>query len=476
MVSGGGHVLSGSRSFFFCGVGGSGMMPLASLLALKGCEVSGSDRSRDQDPAASRFAALEGRGIRLFPQDGSGVSSKTGTLVVSSAVEEAIPDVQAARRLGIPVVSRADILAGLVNSSKSVAVGGTSGKTTVTAMIGVILQEAGFSPTVVNGGHMLDFVDDRGVPLGFHAGSGPWMVAETCESDGSIALYEPEVAIVNNISLDHKPLPELRALFSAFIGRARTGAVLNGDCPETRTIARPGDLLFGWNEDAALRAVDIRDAGQRPSFLVTYKGRSVPCTLNVPGMHNVSNALAAIGACVLAGVSPDMAASALSHFSGTKRRLERVGERGGIAVFDDFGHNPDKIAATLATLHLSPGRVLTVFQPHGFGPTRLMRDELVESFVHGLEEGDVLIMPEIFYAGGTAARDISSADIVRAVAERGRTALFIPDRDAIRQRLIGEARPGDRIVVMGARDDTLSAFAQDIVANLGCGTSLTGSA
>ncbi len=189
--------------------------------------------------------------------------------------------------------------------------------------------------------------------------------------------------------------------------------------------------------------------------------------LRVPGRHNVANALAAIGAARACGVTLQEAALALDSFAGLRRRLEVVGAAKGVTVIDDFAHNPDKILATLATLHATPGRLLVLFQPHGFGPLRLMKDGFMDCFARHLNDDDVLIMPEPVYFGGTVERTVTSRDIVQGVQTRGREAFAFAERAACGDQLIALARPGDRIVVMGARDDSLSSFAAELVDRLG---------
>jgi UDP-N-acetylmuramate--alanine ligase len=186
----------------------------------------------------------------------------------------------------------------------------------------------------------------------------------------------------------------------------------------------------------------------------------------MPGAHNVANALAAIAAARALGIALADACAALESFAGIKRRFERVGAAGGVTVIDDFAHNPDKIAATLSTLHAFPGRLLVLFQPHGFRPLQLMREPLIDCFVQELRDGDVLIMPDPAYYGGTTTRAVTSGDVVAAVAAKGREALHLPDRAACGDRLVALAKPGDRIVIMGARDDTLSEFAASLLQRL----------
>ncbi|MDB5671117.1 MAG: UDP-N-acetylmuramate--alanine ligase, partial [Alphaproteobacteria bacterium] len=195
-------------------------------------------------------------------------------------------------------------------------------------------------------------------------------------------------------------------------------------------------------------------------------GHPVSVRLQLPGRHNVANALAALAAAAAAGVPIPAAAAALAGFAGLRRRFERVGTRNGITVIDDFAHNPDKIAATLDTLHAFPGRVLILFQPHGYGPLKVLRPALVDGFARKLGEKDVLIMPDPVYFGGTVERAVTSADIVADVRAAGRNAEHFADRAEAGRRLAALARPGDRIVIMGARDDTLSSFAEEVLAAL----------
>jgi UDP-N-acetylmuramate--alanine ligase len=462
-----------NRSYFFCGVGGSGMMPLALIVQAMGATVEGSDRALDQGRNGARFEFLRKSGVGLHPQDGSGVISPSQSLVVSAAVEESIPDVQAARRVGAPIVTRAELLAQLFNAAPiGVGVAGTSGKSTTTAMTGWIADRAGLRPTIVNGAEMKNFASAERPFASARVGDGGAFIAEVDESDGSIALYAPKVALVNNISLDHKTMEELRALFAGFAAKADR-VVLNLDNAEAAALAR-------GLEPATTATFSLRDpradflAGPRTlaaggtRFQVTARrrGASAEIALQVPGEHNVANALAAIAAADALGVALAEAAGALSSFEGVKRRLDVVGAAGGVTVIDDFAHNPDKIAATLETLHAYPGRLLLMFQPHGYGPLRLMRDAFVDGFAGGMGHDDVLLLTPPVYFGGTVDRSVGSEEIARDIAARGRAAAALADRSTCSELLLDLARPGDRIVIMGARDDSLSAFAVELLARL----------
>jgi UDP-N-acetylmuramate--alanine ligase len=472
--------MTGNVSYFFCGVGGSGMLPLALIVQARGGRIEGSDRSRDQGRTPDKFAWLEAHGVALHPQDGSGVVSPDQIVVATGAVEDTVPDIGAARRAGARIVTRPELLSQFFNAAPtSIGVAGTSGKSTITGMIAWILHRAGRAPTVMNGAVMRNFVDADHPFASALVGGPELFVSEVDESDGSIARYDPTVAVVSNISLDHKSMEELRDLFGGFTGRART-AVLNLDNPETQALAQslPPETVVTFalgEEDATLRAVDLepRPTGMRfrllesPSSLAGEGGKEHRVVLNVPGAHNVANALAAIGAVRAVGVATEDAVAALESFSGIRRRMEVVGAAGGVTVIDDFAHNPDKIAATLKTLHAFDGRLLILFQPHGFGPLKLMRHEFIDGFAGLLRADDVLLMPEPVYYGGTTDRSVGSEDIAEGIRAAGRHAEALATREACGDRLVELARPGDRIVVMGARDDTLSTFAADLLTRLG---------
>jgi UDP-N-acetylmuramate--alanine ligase len=394
------------------------------------------------------------------------------TLVTSAAVEETIPDVVRARELHLDHLTRPQLLARLLNDAqKSVAVGGTSGKSTVTGMIGWILHALHRQPTVMNGAVMKNFVSPSSPFASALVGDPELFVSEVDESDRSIALYHPTVAVLTNISLDHMTMDELRALFAGFLARSGK-AVLNVDDPETRLLADavPADRLVGYGFDSPTasligRNLELEADGLR--FTAEIEGQSYQLTLRVPGRHNALNALAALGAVHALGIPVREAAAALARFAGLKRRLETVGTAGGVTVIDDFAHNPDKIAATLATLTAQPGRLLLMFQPHGFGPLAKMGEELAATFAKGMREGDRLFLPDPVYQGGTVDRSRGSDWLAGAIQDARGHAEHIAQRTEIGDRLLREALPGDRIAILGARDDTLSEFAADLVRRLG---------
>ncbi len=465
-----------NKDYFFCGVGGSGMLPLAMIVQAQGNRIAGSDRALDQGRTPDKFDWLRAHGVALHPQDGSGVTRADQIVVATGAVEETVPDIGAARRVGAVIKTRPQLLSELFNAAPtSIGVAGTSGKSTITGIVAWILDRAGRKPTVVNGAVMKNFADADHPFASALVGGPDLFVAEVDESDGSIARYNATVAVVSNISLDHKSMEELRDLFGGFVGRATT-AVLNLDNPETAALAQELALALPTGkaitfalgeEEADLSAHDLKPLPTGMSFELRVRGEAPrPVVLNVPGAHNVANALAALGAVKALGVSVDAAVAALESFAGIRRRLEVVGTRNGVTVIDDFAHNPDKIAATLKTLHAFDGRLLILFQPHGFGPLKLMQREFIEGFAGLMRENDVLLIPEPVYYGGTTDRSVGSEDIAAGVRAEGRQAEALATRADCGDRIVEIAKPGDRVVVMGARDDSLSSFAAELLARL----------
>ena len=455
------------------------MLPLALILRGHGARIAGSDRSRDQGRTPEKFAWLEAQGIDLFPQDGSGITSADQILVASAAVEDTVPEVVRARELGCPRMSRAELLSTLFNAAGcGIAVGGTSGKSTVTGMLGWILHAAGRDPTIMNGAVMKNFaapdVPFASARVGGGDGGGGAFVSEVDESDGSIALYHPAVAVLLNVSLDHKSLEDLRDLFGDFLAVARLSAI-NLDDPECRALAARAHAVttFAIDDPAAMIGVEPGSIAETPTGIAAQlidrrDGLRHSLILNVPGRHNLANALAAIAGASAAGVPVAESARALGSFAGLARRFDIIGASpSGITVIDDFGHNPEKCAATLRTLRHHPGRVIAFFQPHGYGPLRQMGHELARTFAHELRPDDVTVLCDPVYFGGTVDRSEGSERIVRLIEQAGGNAQYIPSREACGEYITSIARPGDRIVVMGARDDTLAVFARGILAAVG---------
>jgi UDP-N-acetylmuramate--alanine ligase len=458
--------MTDAKRYFFCGIAGSGMLPLAMIVRAQGHEVWGSDRNLDQGRIGEKFAWLESQGVRMFPQDGSGLESAAQIVVASAAVEATVPDIVRATALGCERMTRAELNASLFNAApQSVGVGGTSGKSTVTGMIGWILHQADRTPTVMNGAVMRNFAGEDNPFASALVGGADCYVSEVDESDGSIALYQPNVAVVTNISLDHKSLDELQQLFGDFVAKART-AVVNADDDESAPLW-DGHVTFGFAEEADVQAVDFEPLTDGSRFAVLVDGARHDMRLKMPGRHNAANALAAIAATRALGVPVADAVAALASFAGLARRYEVIGTARGVTVIDDFAHNPDKVAATLAAATALPGRLLIFFQPHGYGPLKQMGKELAAAFAAGMRECDKLFVCDPVYFGGTVDRSTGSKALVFDVISGSGYAVHMSRRESCGEALVTEARAGDRILVLGARDDTLTEFARDVLARLG---------
>ena len=305
-------------------------------------------------------------------------------------------------------------------------------------------------------------------------GKGSAFIAEVDESDGSIALYRPRVAVLNNVSLDHKSLRELRELFGDFVASADIAAV-NLDDAESAALASRARIVIGYavaNPQAAIGVVAgsiVENPASLTAALIDRScGSTYPLALPIPGRHNLANALAAITATHAAGVPIAQAAAALRTFAGLARRFDVLGTSpSGVTVIDDFAHNPDKVSATLATLKAHPGRIIAFFQPHGYGPLRQMGTELAQVFTAHLGANDHILLCDPVYFGGTVDRSEGSERIAHLISQQATVpATYLPTREECATRITAIAQPGDRIIIMGARDDTLAQFGRELLNSL----------
>ena len=459
----------GLGRFHYAGLGGSGMSALAQFQVLRGGRASGSDRSFDAAIGGRSDIrhAFEKLGITIHPQDGTGVGPDCAALVVSTAVEETVPDVAAARRYGVPIVHRSELLAHFVHSMRTIAVTGTSGKSTVVAMIFEILRGAGRGPSVITGGDLVS-LQREGLAGNAYSGSSDLLVVEADESDGSVVRYRAALGVVLNLQKDHKEMADVRRMFDVFGAQVREGLIVGEDeeIANLRTAGGPEITVFGFGPEAHIRGVEVELEPDGSRFEVEGTTFRLP----VPGRHNVANALAAIATCRALGVSCSSMIEPLARFAGVTRRFQTIGVARGVEVIDDFAHNPAKLEASIATAHRRARRVLAVYQPHGYGPTRFLRDDLVHTFASALSADDRLWMLEVFYAGGTARRDFSASDLVKEIVARGVHAEFAASRDTLVGRIAAEARSGDLVLVMGARDPSLTELAQRVLAALESGS------
>ena len=453
---------TGTR-FFFVGVAGTGMSALAQYLAQRGYPVSGSDRQFGQVPAPRVMAQLQAEGIACCNQDGNGIDASVQFVVVSTAIEKSNPDLDKAAALGIPVLHRSELLARLTRERRTIAVSGTSGKSTVTGMLWHILDYAGLSPSLLSGAG-LTCLEAKGKIGNAVAGAGAWLVCEADESDGTLVRYQPEIGIILNIDKDHKELSELQDLFNTFAENTSGALIVNGDHVLARKFTKGREWEFGTEGWHGFQAIDFEAHGTSIRFRVRRRTELVRFEVPLPGRHNMENAVAASAAAVACGVTLRQCAEALKSWAGIHRRHQIMGTVNGVILVDDFAHNPAKIAASIeACQGFAAGKLLAWFQPHGFGPTRFLRDDFVSEIKVALRPKDRFWFSKIYYAGGTAVQDISSGDLVNDLNKLGVPATYQPERTAAAQEMVKAAQPGDVILLMGARDPSLAEFARTVL-------------
>jgi len=440
------------KRLHFTGILGSGMSAIAQYCVWDGILVSGSDRLLSSPDVCDLQTKMEGLGCSLHAQDGSGVTSATDAIVVSTAIEETNPDIAAARAAGVPVVHRSDVLAAIVESKRTIAVAGTSGKSTVTAMIWELLDACGMSPSLISGAGLIR-LEERGLVGNAFAGTSDLLVVEADESDGTCAKYKPFLSIFLNVSKDHKPIPETISLFSTL---ARQSNVVLSNADDIRLANFGATVTFGENGTF----VPDKILSVAPS--VSFALRGVTYSLPLPGEHNLSNLLAALCVCDFLGCNSECLVAGAADYKGVQRRFAVTDVGRNIRLIDDYAHNPEKIRAAIRAARLFSGRLLAVFQPHGFGPTRFLKDEFVAMFDTELTNNDELFILPIYYAGGTAQKDISSDIIVDLVKAKGKNAVAPFDRRELIECLKKNVRPGDSVLVMGARDPSLPRLVEEI--------------
>jgi UDP-N-acetylmuramate--alanine ligase len=454
----------------FVGIGGAGMGGIAEVLLNLGYAVQGSDlRENAVTRQLARLGATVYLGHEARHVEGADV------VVVSTAVPAANPELVAAREARLPVVQRAEMLAELMRFRQGIAVAGTHGKTTTTSLAASLLAAGGLDPTFVIGGQL------KSAGTNARLGASRYLVAEADESDASFLHLQPVIAVVTNIDRDHLAtydgdFDRLKQAFVEFLHNLPFWglAVLCADDAEVREIIpqvpRP-IVTYGLSEHADLRAVNVRRSGFRSRFDVLREGRPpLPVELNLPGAHNVLNALAAIAVATDLDVSDEAIRSALADFEGIGRRLERIGEvttpRGRIDIVDDYGHHPTEIAATLEAIRQGwPGRrVVLAFQPHRYTRTQ----DLIDDFGQVLSEADVLLVTEVYAAGEQPIANADGRAVCRAVRSRGRVEpVFVEDVLELAEPLADLIEDGDLVITMGAGN--ISAVAHDLPARLQAG-------
>ena len=441
-------MLENIRKLHFVGIGGVGMSAIAEVMLDKGYEISGSDLSESEV-----VQKLRAKGAVIYKGHNAANVEGKDAIVLSSAIHQDNPELVQAKKLGLKIFHRSDILAFLLNAAKGIAVAGAHGKTTTSSMISVVLEHAGIDPTILIGG-FVDYLNGNA-----KLGKSDYLVAEADESDGSFLKFYPHIAVVTNIEDDHMDhYGSMENIIKAFIqfvqnlDKENGLAVLCFDNENIRNIAPQLDrryISYALEHEADYTAADIVADGPQTTFTVVYKGEKLGAvTLNIPGRHNVLNALATIAVCHKLGLSIEAIAAGFAVFTGTKRRFQTKFRNDDVWIVDDYAHHPTEIQTTIkAARQTNPKRLVVAFQPHRYTRTQLLRKEFGSCF----KGADVLILTDIYAASEEPIPGISGRTIVDEVkAQTGVDAVYIEKLADIAPWLEQNRRKGDLIITMGA--------------------------
>jgi UDP-N-acetylmuramate--alanine ligase len=450
------------KNVFFIGVAGVGMSAIAQYLAGIEKNVSGSDRYFAAGEYNETKEKLETEGIKCFLQNGDGITNETDLIVVSTAIEDTVFEVQKAKQLNIPIIKRSELLALIAKSKKTIAVGGTSGKSTTSAMLFDILDRAGLQPSIIIGAGLVSIINEGKIGNA-KVGAGEWLVIEADESDGSIVQYHPEIGLLLNVDKDHQEINELMAIFSIFKNNSKK-FIVNQSNALAKQLSQniENDFAVDENSGAGYVAKEFTQDG----FCISFKIQNSKFNITTIGKHNMENALAAVAVAGQIGVDLETCASSLKDYEGIYRRNQVLGNKNGVWVIDDYAHNPVKCAAAIRACQPVAEKVVAWFQPHGYGPTRFLRNDFVKEIVAALRPQDEIWMSEIFYAGGTAVKDISARDLITDINALGKNAFFVEDRNRFLETVRTHLSDNSVLLLMGARDPSLETFSKTVFESL----------
>lgn len=437
---------------FFSGIGGSGVSAIASFMADRGHIVVGSDRLFDRNPDHPICKILT-EGVKIVPQDGSGIDISFDFVVFSTAVEDSQPEVIKARELGLTMKTRPQFLCGIVSGYRTVAVAGTSGKSTTSGILAFLMDKLGMEPNFIGGGRVKQFKTMSNIGNSL-AGSSDLLIVEACESDGSIIHYHPFYSIIANLSLDHNLIEKSAEMFET-LGRNTKEIVIIGGDDKNLSLChfdKPTRFSIDTKSEYQAKAIEYQP------FKTIFKLHGVNCKLSLPGKYNLYNALSCIALLSEMGIALKDIAEVLPAFSGLDRRFDVYLNNGKNLVIDDYAHNPHKISCLMESIKKICHGVCYIFQPHGFGPTRLMKQGYIEAFIKNLREEDHLILLPIYYAGGTSIKDISSENLLNDIKAAGKSVEVLHERSLLFNRI----KEWNNYVVFGARDESLADFAREI--------------
>ncbi len=440
------------KKIHFVGIGGIGMSGIAEVLYNMGYTVTGSDIKESET-----VKRLKSFGIKVFIGHSRDNIDNTDVVVYSSAVKQDNPELIKAKSLGIPVIPRAEMLAELCRLKYSILVAGAHGKTTTTSLIATVLTDAGFDPTIVIGGKL------KSIGTNAKLGQGEFLVAEADESDGSFLKLTPAVAVITNIDREHldyfKTLRKIKKAFLEFGNKVPFYGVsiLCRECRHVRDLIphlTRRYVTYGFDEGSDFRAGNIEYLSPKVSFEAFYRGKSLGrFAITVPGKHNVLNALATIAAAKELSIPLERVKESLENFTGIGRRFEFKGEKRGIKFYDDYGHHPTEIKAVLKTaVWLKPQRLCVIFQPHRYTRTRDLMEQFIHVFKETLRKKDCLFLMDIYPAGEPPIEKVSGEVLYEKLKNADVNVIFNPDKEKIKDDILGELKQGDVVFTVGAGD------------------------
>jgi len=422
----------------------------------KGHIVSGSDRSFDKNPDNPLLRLFRKKRIRIFPQDGNGINNSLDLVVFSTAVEPDSPEFIKAKTINIPIKTRPEYLSEITSSFRTIAVSGTSGKSTSSGMLAFIMKMLGLSPNLIGGGRVKQFKTDLN-PGNSIAGDSDLLIIEACESDGSIVNYRPLHTVILNLELDHHAISKTARMFGTLIENTSGKVLINSDDRNLGYMSLANEVGFSIDSPSRYKAEEVLLKPYGTDFSVS----DIKFNISLPGKYNLYNALSCIALLSELGIPLRDICEPLKEFQGIERRFDIKLNDGKRLVIDDYAHNPHKISSLMQVIRTLRDSVCYIFQPHGFAPTRMMKNGYIETFSDNIRDKDHLIVLPIFYAGGTVQRDISSNDIVDGVRKKGKSS-DVSERDDVLKML----HRWKNYVIFGARDDSLSDFAEEIAKRL----------
>lgn len=450
--------ISEFQRVFFIGVAGVGMSAIAQYLKGIGKDVAGSDRYFIDGQANRIREQLEAEGIQCFSQGGSGLNKETDLVVVSTAIEDSVPEVRAAKDFNIPIIKRSEVLALIANSKRTIAVAGTSGKSSTSGMLFAILNKAGYEPSIISGAGLTSLIEKGKIGNAF-VGNGDWLIIEADESDGSIVNYKPEIGLLLNIDKDHQEIAELKELFTIFKNNTEGRFIVNRSNSLASEFSANPAYDFGLeNSDAKYRVDEFYQDGLSIEFQILSQAFS----MDAIGMHSAENAAGAVAVANSIGIDLKVCSQSLANYKGIYRRHQILGKKNDVWIIDDYAHNPAKCAASIRACQPLAKKVIAWFQPHGYGPTRFLQDEFVKEITNALRDTDEIWMSEIYYAGGTAKKDISSNDLISQIERNGKKAFFVEDRDDFLEKVRPSLDKDSVLLLMGARDPSLEEFSKNL--------------